>query len=186
MGRFWMSEWELREMRKSRTSYQKQGAERIRIVKFVCVCGVSVCLVFFLLREVWLGTVGRCWINLSVPFPSLSPMLSLRTCHTVPDHTVKHHTVFEKYLACLGMLYEIRQDVASCREHVLCARLASCACLSRGRECISEEHSCSQLPSTPLYCSREMALGVTHEVYRSCLSLYVDTKGPWWWEPLRG
>lgn len=121
----------------------------------MCVCSVSVCLFFFLLRGVWLGTVWCCWINLSVPFPSLSPMLSLRTCHTVTDHTVKHHTVFGKRLACLGMPYKIRQDVASCREHVMCARLASCACLSRGRECTSEEHSCSQLLSTPLCCSRE-------------------------------
>lgn len=139
---------------------------------------MSVCLGIFLLRELWLGTVWHCWINLTVLFPPLSPMLSLRTCHTVTDHTVKHHTVFEKYLACLGMLHEIGQDVASCREHVMCAYLASCACLSRGRECTSEEHSCSQLPSTPLGCSRETALHVTHEVYRSCLSWYVDNQVP--------
>lgn len=87
--------------------------------------------------------------------PSFVPMLSLRTCHTVTDHTVKDHTVFEKYLACLGMLYEVWQDVASCREYVMYADLASCVCSSRGRECTSEEHSCSQLPSTPLGCSRE-------------------------------
>lgn len=37
---------ELQEIRKSRTSFQKQGAERISVVKFVCVCGVSVCLPF--------------------------------------------------------------------------------------------------------------------------------------------
>lgn len=139
---------------------------------------MSVCLGSFLLREEWLGTVWHCWINLSVLFPPLSSMLSLRTCHTVTDHTVKHHSVFEKYLACLGMVYEIGQDVASCREHVMCAYLASCACLSRGRECTSEEHSCSQLPSTPLGCSRETALRVMHEVYRSCLSWYVDNQVP--------
>lgn len=53
-----------------------------------------------------------------MPFPSLSPVLSLRTCHTVTDHTVKHHTVFEKYLACLGEPREVRQDVASCSQRV--------------------------------------------------------------------
>lgn len=117
---------------------QKQRAERIFTVKFARGCSVSVCLGFFLLREVCLGAVGHCWINLPVLFPSLSPVLSLRTCHTVTDHTVKHHTVCAKYPACFGMLYEIRQDVASCREHVMSAYLASCSCLSRGRECTSE------------------------------------------------
>lgn len=150
-----MGELELREIRKSSVSYRKQGAERIRVVKSVCAHGMSVCLFLFLFREVWVGTVRRCWINRSVPFPSLSPVLSLRTCHTVTDHTVKHHTVFKKYLACLGMPHEIRQDVASCREHVMCAHLASCACLSRGRECTSEEHNGSQFLSTPLLFERD-------------------------------
>lgn len=96
------------------------------------------------------------------------------------------HTVFEKCLACLGMPCEIRQDVVSCREHVVCAHLASCARSSRGRECTPEEYSCSQLLSTPLCCSRGTALHLSPGVYQTRLSSHVGTKGPWWWKPQCG
>lgn len=75
------------------------------------MCLFACFVFFFLLRGVWLGTVWCCWINLSVPFPSLSPMLSLRTCHTVTDHTVKHHTVFEKLS---GLPWDAVWNTAGC------------------------------------------------------------------------
>lgn len=125
---------------------------------------VSVCLFLFLFREVWVGTDQHCWINLSMPFNSLSHVVSENLSHCDRSHSQASYCVQK----VSGLPWDAVWSMAGCG-----ILQGACHVCSLGLLRLLEQRKGMHIRRTQLFAVpfhfpllfREMVLPVTHEVH---------------------